>query len=54
MPFASFDLLVGAPEALRSTSRINKAKLIMGVVEQFDDISIDELAEGTCTIIIIR
>lgn len=31
--------------------KINKAKLIMEVAEQFDDISIDELAEGTCTTI---
>jgi hypothetical protein len=34
--------------------KINKAKLIMEEVEQFDDISIDELAEGIKSIIHCR
>ena len=30
--------------------KINKAKLVMEEVEQFDNISIEELAEGMCTL----
>ena len=31
--------------------KINKQKLIMEEVEQFDDISIEDLAEGACSLL---